>query len=81
MVSRLTEEFQAEGFYGQDWFKLFGSLHQSSDLMLKLITLKVQERSLVIAIYPGMLWGCLLCACGSGMGEGNCLLFFSAVEL
>lgn len=39
MVSRLTEEFQAQGFYGQDWFKLFGSLHRSSDVMIKLITL------------------------------------------
>lgn len=61
MVNRLTEEFQAEGFYGQSWYKLFGSLDRCSELMLKPITLQVQKWLLDfpdLAIHPSMLWGC-----------------------
>lgn len=67
MVSRLPEEFQAESFYRQKWFKLFDSLHCSFDLVIKLITLEVQEPLLdipIIALYPHMLWGCPIYACG-----------------
>lgn len=58
MVSRLPKEFEAEGFYGQNWFKLFGSFN--SDLMIKLITLEVQEPLLDIpgiATQASRLWG------------------------
>ena len=61
MVSRLTEEFQDEGFYGLSCYKLFGSLDHWSDLMIKVRTPEVCGRFLGIpvgTVCPSMLWGC-----------------------
>ena len=58
MVSRLTEEFQDEGFYGLSCYKLFGSLDHWSDLMIKVRTPEVCGRFLGIpvdTVRPSML--------------------------
>lgn len=60
MVSRLTEEFQDEGFYELSRYKLFGSLDHWSDL-IKVRTPEVCGRFPGIpvdAVHPSMLWGC-----------------------
>lgn len=80
MVSGLTEEFQAEGFYGEDWFKSVGPVDRSSDWMIKLITLGIQELLLAVALHPSMLWRCPLCAVRS-WGRGGVLASLSSGTL
>lgn len=61
MVSRLTEEFQDEGFYRLSCYKLFGSLDHWSDLMVKVRTPEVCgwfPGIPVDTVCPSMLWGC-----------------------